>query len=147
MNLMKPFVLGFYGVSDTGKTTLIVDVISRLIREGYLVASIKISDKKNGIDSEGKDTWRHASAGSGLVVFSTDVETDFLVKQKMSMEELIDRISHFGDYDVIIVEGANDDIIPKIRLGNIRERKNTIITYNGKFEKLIEYIKKESSRR
>ena len=81
------------------------------------------------------------------MVFSTDVETDFLVKQKMSMEELIDRISHFGDYDVIIVEGANDESIPKIRLGKIKERKNTVLYYGSDFEKLIEYIKKEINRR
>jgi molybdopterin-guanine dinucleotide biosynthesis protein B len=144
---MKPYVLGFYGESDTGKTTLIVDIISRLTKEDYKVASVKISNKKISIDSEGKDTWKHASAGSNLVVFSTDIETDFLLKQKMSNTELVDSINHFGEYDIIIVEGANDESILKIRIGKIKERKNTIINYNGDFEKLIEYIKKKINRR
>ena len=147
MNVMKPFVLGFYGESDTGKTTLIVDVISHLTKEGYKIASVKISNKKICIDSEGKDTWKHASAGSNLVVFSTDIETDFLFKQKMSNTDIVDSINHFGEYDIIIVEGANDESIPKIRIGKIKERKNTVINYNGDFEKLVEYIKNGINRR
>ena len=147
MIVMKPFVLGFYGGSDTGKTTLIVDIISRLTKEGYKVASVKISNKKVSIDSEGKDTWKHSSAGSNLVVFSTDIETDFLLNQKMSNTELIDCINHFGKYDIILIEGANDKSIPKIRIGKIKERKNTFLNYEGDFEKLVEYIKKEIDRR
>jgi len=144
---MKPFVLGFYGESDTGKTTLIVDIISRLTKEGYKVSSVKISNKKISIDSKGKDTWKHTSAGSNLVVFSTDIETDFILNQKMDSIEIVDGINHFGRYDVILIEGANDESIPKIRIGKIKERKNTFLNYDGDFEKLIEYIKKEISRR
>lgn len=147
MYMMKPFVLGFYGESDTGKTTLIVDVIVRLTKEDFNVASVKISEKKISLDSKGKDTWKHASAGSQLVVFSTDTETDFIFKQKMSNKALIDRINHFGNYNVILVEGANDKDIPKIRIGKIKERKNTVLTYDNDFEKLIVYIKNKIGRR
>ena len=81
---MKPFVIGFYGESDSGKTTLIVDIISSLTKEKYNVASVKTTDKNIGIDSEGKDTWKHTSAGAQLVVFSSDCETDYLIKRKMN---------------------------------------------------------------
>jgi molybdopterin-guanine dinucleotide biosynthesis protein B len=144
---MKPFVIGFYGESDTGKTTLIVDIITRLTKEDFKVASVKITNKKVSIDSEGKDTWKHASAGSQLVVFSTDVETDFILKQKLGNKEMMEFIKYFGNYDIIIIEGVNDEEIPKIRIGKIKERKNTILTYDDDFEKLIEYIKNEIDRR
>ena len=146
MKTMKPFVLGFYGESGTGKTTLIIEIIKRLSSEGFNIASVKITDKKISIDSEGKDTWKHASAGSKLVVFSTDVETDFLLKQKMRSNEIINFIDCLGSYDIVIVEGANDEETPKIRIGKIKERKNTIITYDDDFEKLIEFIKNEINR-
>jgi len=139
--MTTPSIIGFYGESNTGKTTLIVKIINRLSKDGFNVASVKISNKKISIDSEGKDTWKHAEAGSKLVVFSTENETDFLLKRKISNNELVDNIKRLGNYDIILVEGANDENIPKIRLGEIKERKNTIFTYDDDFEELINFIK------
>lgn len=144
---MKPYIIGFYGESNSGKTSLIIEIINRLSKEEFNVASVKISDKKIGIDSEGKDTWKHAEAGSKLIVFSTDSETDFLLKKKISGNELMNCINYFGSYDIVIVEGAHDEEIPKVRLGDIKERKNTIFTYDNDFEKLINFIKTEILRR
>jgi len=140
---MNPSIIGLYGKSGTGKTTLIVKMINRLSKEGFNVASVKISDKKISIDSEGKDTWKHAQAGANLVVFSSENETDFLLKQNMNNSEIVNVIKSLGKYDIIIIEGANDDNIPKIRIGEIKERKNTIITYENDFEKLINFMKTE----
>ncbi|MCK4996463.1 MAG: molybdopterin-guanine dinucleotide biosynthesis protein B [Thermoplasmatales archaeon] len=139
--MTTPSIIGFYGESNTGKTTLIVKIINRLSKDGFNVASVKISNKKISIDSEGKDTWKHAEAGSKLVVFSTENETDFLLKRKISNNEIVDNIKRLGNYDIILVEGANDENIPKIRLGEIKERKNTIFTYDDDFEELINFIK------
>lgn len=144
---MKPYVIGFYGASNSGKTTLIVKIIDHLSKERFCIASVKISDKKIGIDSEGKDTWKHSQAGSKLIVFSSENETDFLLKKNISSNKIVDIIGQLGEYDVIIVEGANDENIQKIRIGEIKKRKNTIFTYEGDFEKLINFIKAEISRR
>ncbi|MCK5636929.1 MAG: molybdopterin-guanine dinucleotide biosynthesis protein B, partial [Thermoplasmatales archaeon] len=110
--MTTPSIIGFYGESNTGKTTLIVKIINRLSKDGFNVASVKISNKKISIDSEGKDTWKHAEAGSKLVVFSTENETDFLLKRKISNNEIVDNIKRLGNYDIILVEGANDENIP-----------------------------------
>ena len=142
-----PSIIGFYGESNTGKTALLVEIINRLSKEGFDVASIKISDKGISIDSEEKDTWKHAEAGSKLVVFSSENETDFLLKQKISNNEIVENIKRLGDYDIILVEGANDENTPKIRIGDIKERKNTILTYDDDFEGLINFIKNEILRR
>lgn len=142
VNMKKPKVFGFYGKSSSGKTRLLVDIIKRLTSDGLNVASIKISDKKLNLDTKGKDTWKHAKAGSKLVVFSSQVETDFLIKKNEDTKKIIDQIIALDDFDVILIEGANDDSTQKIRLGNINERKNTILTYNEDFEQLINLIKK-----
>ena len=144
---MKPYVIGFYGESNSGKTTLIVKIINCLSKEDFRIASVKTSDKKSGIDSEGKDTWKHSQAGSELVVFSTKNEVDFLLKKNVDNSEIIDCIKKIGKYDIILIEGANDENIQKIRIGEIKERKNTIFTYNGNFEELINFIKTEIFRR
>ena len=84
-----PAIFGFYGSSNTGKTTLIVKIIEKLAKEGYKVATIKKTDKKIGIDKKEKDTWKHGQAGAKLVVFSSPCETDFIVKENMKTKDII----------------------------------------------------------
>ena len=141
--MKHPAVFGFYGESNTGKTSLIESIISKLTEEGYKIATVKITDKKIGIDSNGKDTRRHSKAGSKLVILSSPIETDFLFKNKQNINEILQNINKFGKYDLVIVEGANDKTTPKIRIGNIPERENTILTYDGDFKGLINTIKNE----
>ena len=137
----EPLVLGFYGSSDSGKTTLVERLILELTREGNQVAAVKKTAQPISIDSAGKDTNRYAQAGAKLVVFSTQVETAFLVKENNKESEIIARTRLLGLFDFIFIEGANEKQTPKIRLGNIKERENTLFTYNGNFEHLLEKIK------
>jgi molybdopterin-guanine dinucleotide biosynthesis protein B len=142
-----PLVLGFYGESDSGKTTLVERLILELTREGNRVAAVKRTDQPISIDSSGKDTNRYAQAGAQLVVFSTQVETAFLVKEKNDEAEIIAKTQFLGVFDFIFVEGANEKQTPKIRLGNIAERENTLFTYDGNFEKLLENIKNRNLKK
>jgi len=135
-------VFGFYGSSNTGKTTLIVDIIKILSEEGFNIATVKITNKHIGTDTKGKDTWMYSNAGSKLVVLSSPIETDFLFKSKMNIEKTIQHIQNFLDFDIILIEGAKDPCIQKIRLGeNTKERENTIISYTDNLDEVIEKIK------
>ena len=60
--MKKTFIIGFYGKSKTGKTTVITKLIKNLTEEKFKVASIKITDKNVCIDEKEKDTWKHAEA-------------------------------------------------------------------------------------
>jgi molybdopterin-guanine dinucleotide biosynthesis protein B len=137
----NPLILGFYGESDSGKTTLVERLIHELSGEGYRVAAVKKTNQSISVDSAGKDTHRYALAGANLVVFSTQAETAFMVKAKNNEEEIIANIQLLGIFDFIFVEGANEKHIPKIRLGNITERGNTLFTYDGNFNDLLDKIK------
>lgn len=139
--MKNPAVLGFYGESNTGKTTLIEKIIKRLKAEGLTLATIKITNKEIGIDEKGKDTWRHSQAGSNLIVLSSPIETDFILKEPRNLNRIIKNINKIGKYDIILVEGANDPGISKIRIGDIPERENTILTYRYDFEEVIRTIK------
>lgn len=140
--MKNPAVFGFYGESGTGKTSLIIKLIMKLCEEGYKIATVKITDKKIGVDSKGKDTWKYNEAGSGLVVLSSPVETDFIIKQNKDIDKILQYINSFGSYDFVFIEGAHDKETPKIRLGNMPERENTIMTYKDDFDGLIKFIKK-----
>jgi molybdopterin-guanine dinucleotide biosynthesis protein B len=138
---MNEPIIGIYGKSNTGKTTLIVDIIKHLTSEGFNIASVKISEKTIGIDSKGKDTWKHGGAGANLVVLSSKKETDFIIKKAKEISEIINIILQIDEYDLIIIEGANDKNTPKIRIGDIDKRDNTIFTYSGKIEEVIDFLK------
>ena len=136
-------VFGIYGYSNTGKTTLIVKLVEQLVKEGYLIATIKQTKKKISMDTKKKDTWLHHGAGAELVVFSSICETDFLLNKSMSTSEIIRRITEFGCYDLILVEGADDPCIPKIQIGAGKKRANTIISYKNNFNEILKIIKRE----
>lgn len=146
--MKNPVVFGFYGESNTGKTSLIVKIIKQLTNEKFKVATVKITDKNIGIDTEGKDTWKHNQAGSTIVVLSSPLETGFIIKQNKNTEFILQHIAELTDCDVVLIEGANDPRTPKIRLGkNIQERENTIISYDGKLDSIIELIKGKIEKR
>jgi molybdopterin-guanine dinucleotide biosynthesis protein B len=141
--MKEPVVLGFYGESNTGKTSLIVNMIKKLKSNDYNVATIKITDKDVVIDSKEKDTRRHAEAGSSLVVFKTPIETDYIFKQSQTEKEIINKIQKIGNYNIILIEGSNDKETPKIRIGKIEKRENTIFEYKNNFQQLTDFIIKK----
>ena len=144
--MKKPKVFGVYGKSNSGKTSLIVQIIKHLTKNGYKIATVKISDKDINLDSKGKDTWMHSKAGSNLTVLSSKNETGYLLKQYKDTEEILKSIALLDNYDLVLIEGANDNTTKKIRLGNIKKRSNTILTFDGDFEKLIKIIQNEIMR-
>jgi molybdopterin-guanine dinucleotide biosynthesis protein MobB len=140
--MSDPIVIGVYGHSNTGKTTLIVQLVEHLTKEGYSVATIKRTNKSISLDTIGKDTQRHHRAGAHLVVFSSAKETDFLVNESMSTSEIVRRIDTFSQYDLVLVEGADDPRIPKIKIGSCDTRENTIGCYENNFNEILRFVKR-----
>jgi molybdopterin-guanine dinucleotide biosynthesis protein MobB len=141
--MRKSKVFGVYGLSDSGKTKLLERIIAHFVEKGFKVATVKRTKKSISIDTKEKDTWRHHKSGADLVVFSSLRETDFLLYRKMNTAEIVRRISEFGDFDLILVEGADDPTIPKIRIGKVSERSNTIASYDGNIKEINTLIQKE----
>jgi molybdopterin-guanine dinucleotide biosynthesis protein B len=145
--MLEPTVLGVYGSSDTGKTTLIVELVERLTAEGYKVATVKRTDKAISLDTENKDTWRHHKAGAQLAVFSSASETDFLMHKPMNTFETLQRITDFDSYDIVLIEGADDPHVKKIQVGVGVERDNTICRYEQNIEKVVQTIEAEVKKK
>jgi molybdopterin-guanine dinucleotide biosynthesis protein MobB len=140
---MKPYVIGFYGYSKSGKTTVITDLIKKLTEAKYKVATIKYSNKKINFDLQEKDTYKHAQVGANPIVLSSLSETDFIIKKKILKEDIIKYLKKFEKIDIIIIEGAKEPDIFKIRLGDIQRRKNTILDYTGNFKQLYKFIEEK----
>ncbi len=133
-------ILGIYGKSKSGKTTLVEKLIKTLVERGYKVGSVKsIHVEDFSIDTEGKDTRRHSQAGAELVVARSEDETAFIVNKGLAPKDVTDFIERVSDLDIVIVEGYWDDDNPKIALGDIEEKPNTVLRYEDNFDEVLAY--------
>lgn len=106
-------VLGVVGPSDSGKTTLVERLVARL-DEGGDVATIKRMTHAPEIDTEGKDTDRHRSAGAATTYGLTDDEGWFATGDRQSLGETLDVLA--PDYDYAVVEGFSEADLPQVVL-------------------------------
>jgi len=111
-----PPIVAIVGKPKSGKTSLIEKLIPELIARDYRVASIKHATHSLSFDEPGKDSWRHAQAGSDAVAISSP---DKIVLIKPNTSELtLDQIAHLlgEDYDIILAEGFKQSDAPKIEV-------------------------------
>jgi molybdopterin-guanine dinucleotide biosynthesis protein B len=99
------------GYHNSGKTTIVKELIKQLKISGYSVASIKDIHREGfQIDSPNTNTYVHKLAGADPVVARGETETDFLYYHQMDFLEIAQRISA----DWLVVEGFKDFPLPKI---------------------------------
>ncbi len=114
-------IVAVVGSSESGKTTAVEVLIRGLTKIGYTVASAKhIPEPEFTIDTEGKDTWRHAKAGASTVISVAPKELTRIKKVDTTEYSLEQIIAEFeDDVEVIILEGfkslvGQDMIVPKL---------------------------------
>lgn len=99
------------GYHNSGKTTIVKELIKRLKSSGYSVASIKdIHLSGFQIDPPNSNTYIHKLAGADPVIARGETETDFLYYHKMDLLEITKKISA----DWLVVEGFKNFPLPKI---------------------------------
>jgi len=114
-------VLTIVGKSGSGKTMLMEKIISRLKEKGYAIGTLKHHSHPGfDIDKPGKDSWRHARAGSEHVIIAAPdkIASYRLLERELSFDEIIEE---FSDLDLVLVEGyksANQPAVEVIREEN-----------------------------
>lgn len=104
-------VITVLGLTGSGKTTVIENIIIELKKRGYSVGSIKqIHNEAFTIDTEGKNTWRHRKAGAKTVTARSNQETDILYLGEKPIYEVL---SHYNE-DFVVMEGVRDAVVPEI---------------------------------
>lgn len=137
-------ILGIYGYQDSGKTAMVEAVVNELVARGYRIASVKHSPEVTGIDPEGKDTWRHWKAGSGLVALQAGDATVILKRPGLSLDEVVSLLQREARPDVVIIEGYKDGSHRKVAVGDIKPTEGTVLV-NPTVEHLTEYMENEIS--
>ncbi|AOY76274.1 molybdopterin-guanine dinucleotide biosynthesis protein B [Clostridium formicaceticum] len=131
------------GITQSGKTTTIENIIKELKKRRYSVGSVKdIHFEKFAIDQEGSNTHRHRMSGSELVTARGHYETDILFTKRQPIEEIL----RFYHHDFVVLEGVEDTNAPKIITAHdtkeIEERLDgTVFAISGRISNVLKEYK------
>jgi molybdopterin-guanine dinucleotide biosynthesis protein B len=120
------------GPSDSGKTTLVESLVAAL--DGVSVATIKSIHHDIEIDTPGKDTHRHRTAGADTVVGLTPTLSFEITpggkRAADSETALLDATVadlRADGYQVILIEGYHNSPYPKLVLGDREDIEPPIV--------------------
>lgn len=109
-------VITIIGKSGAGKTTLLEKLIEELSLRGYAVGTVKHHSHRGfDIDRPGKDSWRHAQAGSKHVVIAAPdkIASYRPLERELELDEIT---ASMTDVDMILVEGYKQSNKPSIEV-------------------------------
>jgi len=119
LNNSRVPVLGFAAFSGTGKTTLLVQVLALLRRQGFRVGVIKHAHHSFEIDKPGKDSYELRKAGAVQTLVGSRHRWALVAENPDEREpRLEDLLRHLDQdaLDFILVEGFKAERFPKIEL-------------------------------
>ena len=117
-------VIAVTGPSDSGKTTLVERLVGRL-RDRGRVATVKHLRTDPAVDTEGKDTARHRSAGADVTYGITDDAGWFATGRERTLDETLDDLA--PDHDYAIVEGYSSVALPTVALAGREHAGETVV--------------------
>ena len=106
-------VVAVAGYADTGKTTVVVGLVSALKKRGYRVAAVKHAPHGYQMDAPGKDSSRYLGAGADKAVLAgpDSLTVHERTATHLSLAEVCARIT---GVDFIIAEGFKSEPGPKV---------------------------------
>ena len=109
----KPVVVAVSGIKNSGKTTLITQMLPFLSAAGLRTAVIKHDGHSFQPDPPDTDTGRFMAAGAlGTAIFDGEI-CKVIRRQAVTEEDLIDQ---FPEADLILLEGFKASSWPKLEL-------------------------------
>jgi len=96
-------ILRVSGSHNSGKTTVVEAILKGLRKRGYSVSTVKdIHIDGWTIDHEGKDTRRHADAGSSAIGILAPEETVVIFP---GQQKTVEQLFSFFETDFLVLEG------------------------------------------
>ena len=113
MSAMKIF--GIAGWKNSGKTGLMVRLVTELTRRGYVVSTVKHAHHDFDIDKVGADSYRHREAGAHEVTIVSGTRYAIMHELRGAPEPSFEEIlSRLAPCDLVLIEGYKREPIPKI---------------------------------
>ncbi len=110
-------IIGLAGWGNSGKTTLITQVIPRLVARGLKVSTVKHAHHEFQIDHPGKDSHVHRMAGATEVLVGSMNRFAIIHELRGEPEPgLPELLSRMASVDLVIVEGYKTHPHPKLEV-------------------------------
>jgi molybdopterin-guanine dinucleotide biosynthesis protein B len=111
-----PLILSIVGFSNSGKTTLLREMIPLLKTKGYSVGVVKHTDHDFSFDRPGKDTFKFKESGADNVALVGADLLGFRGKLDESDPLFLDRLAQtfYPNQDILLIEGFKKSEKPKI---------------------------------
>lgn len=122
-----PPVISVVGKSGVGKTVFLEKLIAELKGRGIRVGTVKHDVHGFEIDQPGKDSWRHAQAGSDTVVIASPRRVALIkrVEEEMPIDQIVQ--AYLRDVDLVITEGYKSGPNMKIEVSR-SERTHQLVS-------------------
>jgi molybdopterin-guanine dinucleotide biosynthesis protein MobB len=115
----RPALVAFVGGHDSGKTTLLENLIPRLRARGLEVGAVKHTSRDVEDDAVGKDSQRLGAAGAVVWALVTPERTT--VRRRLDGASLADLVRRqFSGCDLVLIEGYKSVPIPRVEVTRAR---------------------------
>lgn len=120
----SPKVFGITGWKNSGKTTLVSELVRWFCKHGVKVSTIKHAHCDFDIDRPGTDSFKHREAGAQQVLLASShrwaLMNELRNQQEQELEDLLEKLD---PVDLVLVEGFKMGDQPKIQV--VRPSNNT----------------------
>ncbi|NIB41484.1 molybdopterin-guanine dinucleotide biosynthesis protein B [Pseudomaricurvus alkylphenolicus] len=117
-------VFGITGWKNSGKTTLVSELVTWFTEQGLKVSTIKHAHCNFDIDKPGTDSYKHREAGAQQVLLASSSRWALMNELRQDREpELQDLLPQLAPTDLVLVEGFKMGDQPKIQV--VRPANNT----------------------
>ncbi len=115
------FIIAISGFKNSGKTTVIQNIIPLLTKHNLKVGTIKHDGHDFEPDVPNTDTFKHRQSGaSGVAIFS---DSRFMITKNEAVG-VEDILPYFRNYDIILLEGFKNSEYNKLEI--VRSEITTI---------------------
>ncbi len=110
-------IIGIAGYKNSGKTTLVTDLIREFTERGLRIATIKHAHHEFDIDHEGKDSFLHRAAGARQVIVGSARRWAQITELADGDEpSLRDHLARLDAPDIVLIEGYKHGDHPKLEV-------------------------------
>ena len=120
---MNQRVFGVTGWKNSGKTTLVEQLVSELTRRGWRVSTVKHAHHEFDIDKPGADSFRHRMAGASEVAIVSGRRWALMHELRGEDEPPLEQIlARLAPCDIVLVEGYKREGHPMIEARRMESR-------------------------